>query len=327
MPTGRFCSSLWAALPPLLHPSRAEGKEPLTAGPVASRYVAPPLRLGKMFVFQQKFLDTGDICGSLLIMPFTQTKSAEERFFEKVRKTDSCWFWVGSKLPTGYGRFWDGERVINAHWFLLNPRPIGKQVACHKCDNPSCVNPDHIFVGSYSDNAFDCVEKGRHARCSQPGEKNPNAKLTDDQMLIVKSCPQVFGAKTKLARQFGVSVSVVGKAISSKGWRHLGEPTESHRLEAFKILGVDSGNTSDVVARELTESQAKLAKACPHEYGSASKLARAFNVTIGCIHNIRVGKTWAHLPAPSEEDIRLAREFLSSMPAPKFGRPPRPRVP
>jgi hypothetical protein len=256
-----------------------------------------------------------------VIMPFASYKTSDERFWEKVQKTDTCWIWVGAKLPTGYGRFWEGDRCINAHWYLLNPRPVGKQVACHTCDNPSCVRPDHIFVGTYSDNMRDCVDKGRHVKVAHKGEANANAKLTDHQALVIRACPDVFGAKTALAKHFGVHVGIVGGVVRGTGWSHLGEPTESHRQEALSILGSTDGTLATVPGRELTEEQAMLAKACPHVYGSASSLARAFGVSIGCIHNIRIGKTWKHLPEVTDEDVQRASALISSTPAVPFGRP------
>lgn len=97
--------------------------------------------------------------------------SAESRFWAKVRKEpgDGCWLWLGS-LVRGYGDFWPeaqrkAPRRAKAHrfsWILANgPIPDGLQV-CHHCDTPACVRPDHLFLGTVSDNLKDCVAKGRH---------------------------------------------------------------------------------------------------------------------------------------------------------------------
>lgn len=92
----------------------------------------------------------------------------ESQFFARVRKTASCWLWVGSKVPSGYGSFGfivDGFRTtIRAHrmgWHILKgPAPPGL-LGCHICDIRDCVNPDHIFWGTQSDNMQDCSRKGR----------------------------------------------------------------------------------------------------------------------------------------------------------------------
>lgn len=88
-----------------------------------------------------------------------------KRFFDKVDKTESCWNWTASKRSKfGYGAFKMNGKLHDAHrasWILKNGEiPIGIYV-CHKCDNPSCVNPDHLFLGSPKDNVLDCIEKGR----------------------------------------------------------------------------------------------------------------------------------------------------------------------
>ena len=122
-------------------------------------------------------------------------------FLAKVRKTDTCWWWEGSQSGSDYGQFWDGERNIPAHHFLLETKPTGEQQACHKCDNKLCVNPGHIFVGTRSDNERDKVAKGRHntapgcyamlaVRRTYSGSHNPQSKLTEDQVEEIKSTPR-----------------------------------------------------------------------------------------------------------------------------------------
>ena len=99
-------------------------------------------------------------------------QSVEDRFWAKVDKTGDCWLWTASVFREryGYGKFQAGEnrantRVVYAHrysWELVNgPVPDGLFV-CHHCDNPPCVNPAHLFVGTHQDNVDDMMSKGRH---------------------------------------------------------------------------------------------------------------------------------------------------------------------
>jgi hypothetical protein len=93
-----------------------------------------------------------------------------DNFWKKVKKSShlNCWTWLGSTNTTGfkYGRFRINGKLTTAHraaWILCNG-PVSKDIfVCHSCDNPSCVNPSHLFLGTRSDNVRDCVKKGRHA--------------------------------------------------------------------------------------------------------------------------------------------------------------------
>ena len=113
------------------------------------------------------------------LRPKQKTKTAEERFWEKVDKSggdDACWIWTAS-TDGRYGVFWfDGKRIraTRYSWQMANgvPFPPDKD-ACHTCDNPRCVNPKHIWPGTPSENALDAVAKGRLVNA---GRKRINKK-------------------------------------------------------------------------------------------------------------------------------------------------------
>lgn len=90
--------------------------------------------------------------------------SAEVRFWAKVDKTAKCWNWIASKKPRGYGHFFADGKQILAHRFSweLHMGPIpAEQCVLHRCDNPACIRPEHLFLGDYADNARDMTQKGR----------------------------------------------------------------------------------------------------------------------------------------------------------------------
>lgn len=89
-----------------------------------------------------------------------------EKFWNNIQKTDLCWIWTGEKNAAGYGKLRVAGKYTPAHRFMmtiiLKFKPIPKDMlVCHRCDNPSCVRPDHLFLGTSSDNAKDAYHKGK----------------------------------------------------------------------------------------------------------------------------------------------------------------------
>lgn len=146
---------------------------------------------------------------------------ALQRFMGRVRKTSGCWLWRGPRDGAGYGVVRvDGEsrRAHRVSWELhRGPIPAGMLV-CHRCDNPPCVNPDHLFVGTHGDNQADKVAKGRQAR----GAAMPNAVLTEPMVVEIRSLIS-DGELTQqeIAHRFGVSVGAVFSIAHGRGWKHV----------------------------------------------------------------------------------------------------------
>ncbi|MCX4703916.1 HNH endonuclease [Streptomyces sp. NBC_01352] len=146
-----------------------------------------------------------------------------DRFWSKVDPTGDCWLWTAHIKPQGYGQFTvRNEQFYGAHavsYALVHgPIPPGK-VVCHRCDNPPCVNPDHLFLGTQADNAADMIAKGRAPRTR--GIARANARLTDEAVQHIRSASRYHGLIRDLAAQFGVSTTTVRAVRNGRKWRHV----------------------------------------------------------------------------------------------------------
>jgi HNH endonuclease len=129
-----------------------------------------------------------------------------------------CFLWTGAQHRQGYGSISVRGKTQLAHrisWqFYCGEIPDGIKVL-HKCDNPPCVNPDHLFLGTQSDNMSDCGKKGR---ANKKGENNGRSILTRADAVAIRCAPQTYGVRVKLARRFGVTVSAVAQIRSKRTW-------------------------------------------------------------------------------------------------------------
>lgn len=156
--------------------------------------------------------------------------SLADRFGSKVDKSggpDACWLWTGHRIPTGYGAIGVGKNTRSTHrlsWELANgPIPEGQHVL-HRCDNPPCVNPNHLFLGTHADNVRDMHAKGRsnlnnlhpRMRCETHG----SAKLTNAQVREIRTdCRR--GQGSVMARKYGVTRNMIGKIVRREYWKDL----------------------------------------------------------------------------------------------------------
>jgi len=184
----------------------------------------------------------------------------EARFWPKVNKTQECWLWIGYRDARGYGRIMRQGKVCGTHrvsWEIHNGQiPEGMGVL-HSCDNPPCVNPQHLFIGTQKDNMRDCTRKGRawyvmhpdrvasgerhgsrthpesrargerHGSRTHPerlpkGERHKNSKLTSANVREIRTL-YAGGkySKSALAIQFKISLASISLIVRRKAWKHI----------------------------------------------------------------------------------------------------------
>lgn len=156
--------------------------------------------------------------------------TTEQRFWAKVQKTDSCWMWVGAKGRKGYGVFGKGDgskNLFRAHRYSyelhIGPIPEGLFV-CHHCDNPACVNPEHLFTGTVQDNADDRIRKGRKGGGGsgpRPGENHPSAILTEIKVIEIRKKREDGIRLMPLAKEYGVTKAQISHICTRKSWKHI----------------------------------------------------------------------------------------------------------
>lgn len=142
------------------------------------------------------------------------------RFMSKVDKTETCWNFTGGISTTGYGNFWFNNKSNGAHkiaYLMFNGEVEEGMVVRHTCDNKKCVNPDHLILGTVSDNAKDAVERGRWAR--QHGQYNGIAKFTYAQVEAIREEYNKGGwTYQALADKYKVALSVMWELINRKSY-------------------------------------------------------------------------------------------------------------
>jgi hypothetical protein len=153
-----------------------------------------------------------------------------DRFWARVdrRGHDECWPWLGSKTSDGYGSLYALEKSWRAtHLALIlatGEAPPKGMFACHKCDNPPCVNPAHLFIGTAAENNADRHRKGRTvyrfipAHLKARGERHGSAKLKEADVLAIAASGKSIRA---LASEYGVGFGTIQRIKSGAAWQHL----------------------------------------------------------------------------------------------------------
>lgn len=217
------------------------------------------------------------------------------RFWAKVDKsggTNACWTWTAYKNSQGYGIFTikNPKRTVRANRvsleITLGQLPPDSN-ACHRCDNPSCVNPAHLFAASQKENVEDGLKKGRMHQLQKPGERGLRAKLTEHQASEIRN--RYVPGKTTMAQlstEFGVTLRSIHGILRGETYKDApgahhnrlpnknGENNGFHKLTAEEVLQIRASH------RSVTDQQ----------------LSEIYRVKRSTISLARRRKTWKHVP-------------------------------
>lgn len=150
----------------------------------------------------------------------------EARFWPKVMKPgnwEACWPWIASTGGDGkYGKIkvrpWGELRAHRLSYAFYHNRSPGELCVCHHCDNPSCVNPLHLFLGTHKDNSDDKIAKGRARPADNRGESNGNAKLSAADVVVVRELILAGLNNTRIAERFGVTHQLISRIRRGRSW-------------------------------------------------------------------------------------------------------------
>jgi len=151
----------------------------------------------------------------------------DDRFWAKVNKTKNCWEWIGQLNDRGYGVFWLDGKDRGAHrisWVMHNGEIPSNNtyhgtMVCHSCDNRKCVNPAHLFLGDAQSNMDDMMAKDRNYDTS--GSRNGNSKLTEKDVVQIKSLHKSGISYVEIGRLFSVAGGHISQIVRGKKWSHL----------------------------------------------------------------------------------------------------------
>jgi hypothetical protein len=174
---------------------------------------------GKIYYVSPSYRDKRKTCSKDCYAKLTKTwlcKDLRERFYAKVKKTESCWLWTGAMLKTGYGSIRINKKAERAHRVAyeleVGEIPAGMLLR-HTCDTPRCVNPAHLIPGTKRDNSKDALDRGQHL----VGERSPKAKLSNDDVSAIRTLLANGATGRYTAKLFGVTE---GHISLIKNWKH-----------------------------------------------------------------------------------------------------------
>ncbi len=209
------------------------------------------------------------------------------RFWAKINKTQNCWLWTSATYPSGYGHITYQKRCLRATrvmYELAYKIYPGKLFVCHHCDNPICVNPEHLFLGTPKDNVADMFKKGRQHK--RHGEHSPGSKLTDKKVLEVIKLTKKGMTQLEIANQFNIRQSNISAILNGNRWTHITGLTKS--------VGKANGE-GHPMSKLTAEKVLKIRELYKTGNYTHVELGKKFGMSMGHTKRITQGRCWKHL--------------------------------
>jgi len=219
------------------------------------------------------------------------------------RSSEECWLWTAGKNNQGYGQIREGgllpKKLAHRVSYELYVGKLGdSDCVLHKCDTPSCVNPSHLFVGTFKDNYNDMVAKGRRKIIVNPDKKpphhfgsgHPNAIMTEQLVLEARTRYDAGWSLRRLMKAYGLKKRGLQHLLRGKTWPDVGGPISSPMLYSHEIFKGSSHPNS-----KLNENTVRAARDMRASGETFQSIADKLGVSCGTIHDCVTGKTWKHL--------------------------------
>lgn len=218
--------------------------------------------------------------------PFVNFLEESERYkliLEKhIIKQDGCWEWTGSKNKHGYGEIRVNRKHLNASrgsWIAYKGEIPKGMYVLHTCDNRSCTNPDHLFLGTPKDNMLDMIKKGRASFIK--GDNCPWAKINSTIVIDILENLKKGVSTNELSKKYNISVKYIGEIRRGSKWAHVGN-REGLELKQFN-------------KRLLNKDIVKAIKKLFNQGLTISEVARMFNLKRSTVDDIKKNRTWKHV--------------------------------